>query len=60
MEYSVEWTPRWRIPVNQHIEGVLTRSDSGITYLSGLLSLPLGSLEREHSKKDDYYQYYVQ
>ena len=63
---------RWNTPVkgllvgasfmNQHItgDGVLTGSSSGITYLSGLLKLPVGSLEREHSKKDDYYQYYVE
>lgn len=48
--------------MNQHItgHGVLTGSTEGITYLSGLLRLPIASLEREHSKKDDYYQYYVQ
>ena len=63
---------RWNTPVkgllagaslmNQHItgDGVLTGSSSGITYLSGQLKLPLGSLEREHSRKDDYYQYYVE
>lgn len=63
---------RWNTPVkgllvgaslmNQHItgNGVLTGSASGNTFLSQLLSLPVGSQEREHSKKDDYSQYYVE
>jgi len=63
---------RWETPVdgllvgaslmNQHItgHGELTGSSAGITFLSGLLSLPIGSQEREHSNKDDYYQYYLQ
>jgi hypothetical protein len=63
---------RWDTPVkgllvgaslmNQHItgHGVLTGSGAGNTFLENLLHLPAGSLEREHSRKDDYYQYYLQ
>lgn len=63
---------RWTTPLSglmvgasmatHHItgHGELTGSASGNTFLSGLLNLPLGSLEREHSRKDDYYQYYLQ
>jgi hypothetical protein len=63
---------RWNTPLkgllvgaslaSHHItgNGMLTGSGEGITFLSGLLQLPTGSIEREHSRKDDYYQYYVQ
>jgi hypothetical protein len=62
---------RWNTPIsgllvgaslmNQHItgNGVYERARVVDPFLAGL-NLPDGALEREHSLKDDYYQYYFQ